>query len=325
MKQKSLTKSEIIALVIGFLALVIAILQLFIMLLPWFGVYPPEKPMNVSYKIFNILFLKIPIIWIIFLCSVIYFIGHIILRRRNKAVDFGETSKDKINFGKMIQNEIEIYIRAEGEQIHFFIDSYEALKLRIWFMVINKSFIEVILDKIEWELRIGQFVKEDVTQLPSKIEAKETKKDILIKADLNESELSCLRSLGNDITYRCFSGTAFFMVNGKFYEKSFRFENINYSTDKKITKEQDLNLSKEHQWALLILLNQSNKTYLRYDLERDYKDGFHKTTADFNILESELKKWNLINYVTGMQGKYWELTNLGLEIISKLHRSNSKS
>ena len=131
MKQKSLTKSEIIALVIGFLALVIAILQLFIMLLPWFGVYPPEKPMNVSYKIFNILFLKIPIIWIIFLCSVIYFIGHIILRRRNKAVDFGETSKDKINFGKMIQNEIEIYIRAEGEQIHFFIDSYEALKLRI--------------------------------------------------------------------------------------------------------------------------------------------------------------------------------------------------
>jgi hypothetical protein len=75
MKNKFLSISETI-LVIS------TVLQLIIMALPWFGISPPENPTNLLQRIWNILLLEIPLIFVLFIFTVSFFIIHILKRKK---------------------------------------------------------------------------------------------------------------------------------------------------------------------------------------------------------------------------------------------------
>jgi len=79
-------------------------------------------------------------------------------------------------------------------------------------------------------------------------------------------------------------------------------------------------LSKEQEYLLLTLLQESSKKRNRYMVEEDYKSIFRKTTADFNIIEAQLKDLDLIDvFPSSMRGYYWQLTERGLRVASIIH------
>lgn len=84
-------------------------------------------------------------------------------------------------------------------------------------------------------------------------------------------------------------------------------------------EKEEINLSKEQKYLLLFLLEQSNRSFSRYQLENKYKEVFSKTTSDFNIIEYQLKGLDLIGISHYPSGTYWVLTKKGLRLASIIH------
>lgn len=78
-------------------------------------------------------------------------------------------------------------------------------------------------------------------------------------------------------------------------------------------------LSYEHRLILLSLLNTPNKLSYRPALRDRYKKELEKTDADFNILEFELEKLNLIRHGVHVIS----LTNLGSEVAKIIYERDA--
>ncbi|MCG2714299.1 MAG: hypothetical protein L6308_05620 [Candidatus Omnitrophica bacterium] len=91
-------------------------------------------------------------------------------------------------------------------------------------------------------------------------------------------------------------------------------------------KTEEINLSKEQQTLLLSLLDESDRSLYRDEVEHAYKTAFSKRTSDFNIIENQLKASDLIEVRRYPRGLVWILTKEGLKqagIIYKDKRNGS--
>lgn len=250
MKKRFLNIDNIISL----LLIILAIPSFIFTILQWLGYQPPSKPINVFERVYAIIIYRIPIAWaILFVCIAVIAVRAIYYRKYKNYRRNILTSSD---LESIVQNEVDIDLRSIGQQINFCFQRATGIpQLTIWIKVINKSSMEVVLDKVKWELWIGQPVKNDTTAFGITIKPKETKDDILIKTNLSDSESSYIKSIKSMVSIRSFSGDAFFVLDGETIKKKFRLENINYSIEK---NKNDLPPVKEKAGSTNIFFFESN-------------------------------------------------------------------
>lgn len=209
------------------------ILTLFFGFVAWYDVPPPKESTNIIYQLLQI---EVSVFWLPFVALAIFIITRWFLRRNKKAPGPSDATSNKVDLEKVIQDEIDIDIRPGEKQIYITKNTADTPMLRIWLMLINKSDFEIILERIKWELWIGQPVKKNEDSFGFKIKPKETHKAILIEVSLSETEVADFKEkYVQDVGIRQLTGSAFLYVEDKPIKKLFCLDGINYSLDENIT------------------------------------------------------------------------------------------
>ncbi len=83
---------------------------------------------------------------------------------------------------------------------------------------------------------------------------------------------------------------------------------------------EEVALSKEDKFLLLMLLDVSDRSMERITLEHYFKTKLDKTTADFNITEGSLREADLIHVLHRYSGgDICKLTSKGLKVAGRIH------
>jgi len=301
MKEKITNVSIITIILMGF--------QIIIALLPYFGIVPLNKPTNMLGIVFKFLLYKVPIIWVIILITI--FMSLLLKKRR------GERYDNKNIIDKIPSNEVGIDLRSHADQIVFYLPHDGIPSLQIWFKIINKSSLNLVLDKLTWELGIDQFVKKGEKLLSETIDPKGENENVLIELNLSDSEAKLINNIDkNNIGVSYFKGKLSASLNGYSCAKEFNLNEIKFRTVGGEKYEEEL--TEEQCWILSTLLNKTNQDEYKNNLEEGYIKFFNKNVASFNILRKELvvdKK--LIIELKSYNGKVWKLTNEGVGIVAK--------
>lgn len=308
------SKEFIIAAIFGIPAVSIQICQ-------WLEIKPSKGMLN---YMLQIVYFKVPLIWVLFLISIFYLIWKHLFKTSKKAII--QPEKQTNDIVKLISNEIDVDIRSTGEQIRFYKTGAGSVTVRIWLKVTNKSTSEIILDKIKCNLWLDQLVKEGESSLSISIKPKETKNDVLFSMNLSDSEIEYLSKFKKeDSIVPSLKVIAFFNINKEVGKKEFDFRSINYSIDENIlARHSRIELTDEHYGILLSLLSESDHTYFRDSLQNIYIKKYNKNIIDFNILKKELLTENLIKEYTTIDGAVWKLTDDGFNIASKKYKEITK-
>lgn len=231
----------------------------------------------------------------------------------------------QIKSQKIEQKDIDLDIMGRGELLLFSL-SQDNPNLRAWLKIVNKSEKLINLETVEFRISDRQQLTIEDVQVKNIDIRPKASKVISCKKLLNDSELKIIKNKKEeyfDVNMQIIA--KFRDFSGKYTIE--RIENIDIVKAQIVglKKEIEMELSKEHYYVLSILLNQSNRSYARRELEQAYKQKFNKTTADFNILESDLQKLDLIFIGSGYYGRYWKLNNKGLDVASKAHKLTSEN
>jgi hypothetical protein len=221
---------------ITFLAGIIAIADGSVNLLSHVGIQFPKK---IFTNIFSILFFKIPIIWIIWTILIIGIIAYFFQKRKT----IENVDDKKINRNHM-EDEIDIDIRSRADQIVFYLPHDGIPNLQIWLKIINKSSLEFSLDKIKWELWIGQFKKSGESSDFKNIEQKGTRDNVLIESNLSDAEAECISNKDNNGAH-IFRGVLFFSFKGNSYKKEFSLNEVKFEI-RGVIKKEEFELTGEH-------------------------------------------------------------------------------
>jgi predicted membrane protein len=111
----------------------------------------------------------------------------------------------------------------------------------------------------------------------------------------------------------------YFKVKNKSFKIPAKIDNKVAET-KKEDKKEKIELTNDHKFILLWLLNSNNCTAMAKLLEDTYNIKLNKSKADFNILRQELVDEGLIYD----DGYYWTLNPKGLNVAKAIHKSIKK-